>query len=49
MIRVRWSPEDAQHVATIDTHPSLSWLADTQAGALTGLRTLIHDIEEGRA
>ena len=45
MIRVHWSPEDRQHVATIDTYPSLSWLADTQADALNGLRQLLHDIE----
>jgi hypothetical protein len=49
VIRVRWSPEDQQHVATTDTHPSLSWLADTQADALAGLRRLLRDIEEGRA
>ena len=45
MIHVHWSPEDRQHVATIDAYPSLSWLADTQADALKGLRRLLRDIE----
>ena len=49
VIRVHWSPEDRQHVATTDTYPSLSWLADTQADALAGLKRLMLDIEEGRA
>ena len=47
MIHVRWSIEDEQHVATIDTHPSLSWLADTQTEALAGLRSLLGDMEAG--
>jgi hypothetical protein len=49
VIRVHWSPEDRQHVATTDAYPSLSWLADTQADALAGLKRLMLDIEEGRA
>ena len=49
MIRVRWSPEDQQHIATHSNYPLLSWLADTQAEAIHGLRTLVRDIEKGRA
>ena len=39
--RVTWSAEDQEYVATCLELPSLSWLADTQEGALGGLRELV--------
>ena len=39
--RVTWSVEDEEYVATCLELPSLSWLADTQEGALRGLRELV--------
>ena len=42
--RVTWSVEDDQYVATCVELPSLSWLADTQAEALGGLRNLVAEV-----
>ncbi len=39
--RVTWSAEDQEFVATCLEFPSLSWLADSQVGALSGLESLI--------
>lgn len=39
--RVTWSAEDEEYVATCLELPSLSWLADTQEGALRGLREIV--------
>ena len=41
---VTWSADDAEFVATCLEFPSLSWLADTQDNALSGLRDLVGDI-----
>lgn len=43
--RVTWSVEDHEFVATCLEFPSLSWLAATQVDALTGLETLIAEID----
>ncbi|GAB3697856.1 type II toxin-antitoxin system HicB family antitoxin [Mariniluteicoccus flavus] len=42
--RVTWSAEDQEFVATCLEMPSLSWLADTQEGALSGLRDLVGEV-----
>lgn len=42
--RVTWSAEDQEFVATCLEFPSLSWLADRQIDALTGLGTLIAEV-----
>lgn len=42
--RVTWSLEDDEFVATCLEFPSLSWLADTQEGALRGLRDLVVEV-----
>ena len=39
--RVTWSAEDREHVALCAEFPSLSWLASTPQGALTGIRELV--------
>ena len=42
--RVTWSEEDREFVATCLELPSLSWLADTQEAALTGLVHLVGEV-----
>ena len=42
--RVTWSAEDGEFVATCLEFPSLSWLAATQARALSGIRKLIDEV-----
>ncbi len=42
--RVTWSAEDDEFVATCLEFPSLSWLADTQEGALQGLRAVVAEV-----
>ena len=42
--RVRWSAEDAAYIGTVAEMPSLSWAADTQADAFTGIRSLVADV-----
>jgi len=42
--RVTWSAADEECVATCRELPSLSWLAETQEGALRGLRDLIAEV-----
>ena len=42
--RVRWSVEDAAFIGTVAEMPSLSWAADTQADAFTGIRSLVTDV-----
>jgi predicted HicB family RNase H-like nuclease len=42
--RVTWSVEDDEFVATCLEFPSLSWLADTQEGALRGIRDLVVEV-----
>ena len=41
--KVSWSPEDNEHVATVLEFPSLSWLATSQAEALSGLIDLVRE------
>lgn len=43
---VAWSPEDSEYVATVDGHPSLSWLAPTPVEALHGLIGLVVGLED---
>lgn len=39
--RVTWSPEDGEHVGLCVEFPSLSWLAKTPEGALSGIRQVV--------
>lgn len=42
--RVRWSPDDQEHVATVDEFPSLSWLDADPRAALEGIQRLITEV-----
>lgn len=39
--RAEWSPEDGRYVGLVAEFPSLSWLAYTAAGAVTGACDLV--------
>lgn len=39
--RVRWSAEDTAFIGTVAEMPSLSWAADTQVEAFTGIQSLV--------
>ena len=41
--RVTWSEEDQEYVAMCAEFPSLSWLEETQEGALSGIRSLVKE------
>lgn len=42
--RVRWSPDDQEHVATVDEFPSLSWLDADPRAALEGIQRLVTEV-----
>ncbi len=42
--RITWSPEDGEYAATCLEFPSLSWMAEDQVEALTGLQSLVQDV-----
>jgi len=42
--RVTWSEEDKEYVGLCAEFPSLSWLADTQAGALQGINNVVAEV-----
>lgn len=42
--RVTWSEEDGEYVGLCAEFPSLSWLADTQEAALTGIRDIVRQV-----
>ncbi|MCK3771116.1 antitoxin HicB [Microbacterium aerolatum] len=42
--RLRWSAEDRAYIGTVAEMPSLSWAADTQNEAFTGIRSLVTDV-----
>ena len=42
--RVMWSEEDNEYIGLCAEFPSLSWLADTQEGALTGIRNTVKQV-----
>ena len=42
--RVIWSEEDQEHVGLVAEFPSLSWLADSQGEALSGITKLVTDV-----
>lgn len=42
--RVEWSADDQEFVGTVAEMPSLSWLAESQAEALTGIVELVRDV-----
>jgi len=39
-----WSEEDNEYIGLCAEFPSLSWLADTQEGALTGIRNTVKQV-----
>ena len=41
--RVKWSPEDGEHVGLCVEFPSLSWLAATPEAALLGIRQMVSE------
>lgn len=45
LIKVRWSADDGEYVATHPAYPSLSWLDADPAQARDGVARLIADIE----
>jgi len=42
--RIRWSGEDGEFVGTVAEFPSLSWLEETQDGALSGIASLVEEV-----
>ncbi|MGG7465188.1 type II toxin-antitoxin system HicB family antitoxin [Plantibacter sp. YIM 135347] len=42
--RVQWSTEDAGYIGTVAELPSLSWVADSQDEAFSGIRTVVADV-----
>nr|WP_294526342.1 type II toxin-antitoxin system HicB family antitoxin [uncultured Rhodopila sp.] len=44
--RLSWSPEDNEHVATCAEFPGLSWLAEDELSALSGLKDMIRGVVE---
>ena len=44
--RVVWSEEDQEHVGLVDEFPSLSWLAEGQVEALTGVGEAVAEVLE---
>ncbi|MCB1592186.1 MAG: type II toxin-antitoxin system HicB family antitoxin [Alphaproteobacteria bacterium] len=44
--RVEWSEEDGEHVALCAEFPSLSYLADTPAKAISGMVKLLEEVVE---
>lgn len=47
--RVRWSPEDQEHVGTVAEFPSLSWLDADPRTAFDGIRNLVTEVLEDMA
>ncbi len=42
--QITWSAEDQEHVGRCAEFPSLSWLAPTGSGALTGIQRLVDEV-----
>ncbi len=42
--RITWSEEDGEYIGLCAEFPSLSWLADTQEAALTGIRDTVKQV-----
>lgn len=42
--RVTWSEEDKEYVGLCAEFPSLSWLTDTQEGALRGINNVVAEV-----
>ncbi|MFZ3130202.1 MAG: toxin-antitoxin system HicB family antitoxin [Desulfosporosinus sp.] len=42
--RIIWSEEDLEYVGLCAEFPSLSWLADTQEGALQGIKNIVSEV-----
>lgn len=44
--KVLWSDLDSGYIGTCDEYPSLSWFADTQDEAFSGIRNIVAEIEK---
>jgi predicted HicB family RNase H-like nuclease len=44
--RITWSEEDKEYVGLCVEFPSLSWLAESQEGALKGIRKIVEEVIE---
>ncbi len=44
--RVMWSEEDDEYVGLCAEFPNLSWLADTQEEALSGIRDTVSQVTQ---
>jgi len=42
--RVTWSAEDQEHLGLCTEFPSLSWLSATPEEALSGIRSIVHEV-----
>jgi len=42
--RITWSEEDKEYVGLCAEFPSLSWLTDTQEGALRGINNVVAEV-----
>ena len=42
--RITWSEEDGEYIGLCAEFPSLSWLANTQEAALTGIRDTVRQV-----
>ena len=42
--RVTWSADDQEHLGLCTEFPSLSWLAATPEEALSGIRSIVHEV-----
>ena len=42
--RVTWSAEDQEHLGLCTEFPSLSWLAASPEDALSGIRSIVHEV-----
>ena len=42
--RLAWSAKDTEFIATVVEFPSLSWIADSREGALTGLTSVVEEV-----
>lgn len=44
IFHVSWSEKDQQYVGVCEKFPSLSWLADSEEEALSGIKKLVDEV-----
>ena len=44
--KAAWSDEEQDFIGTCPAYPSLSWIAETEEEALTGIYELVQEVEE---